>query len=143
MFTVLCFGWCFAPSIYASFSEAVDRYLRSHDVPVLTWIDDFYVTIFRSTRLLEPNQRFVAAQAAASLVLDVLYQAGYFISISKCELTPSTRLVFLGIICDTIQCRFEAPADKLEKLEHMLSDAVTSGAITFQMLVKLAGKCTS
>ena len=98
---------------------------------------------FRSTRLLEPNQQFVAAQAAASLVLDVLYQAGYFISISKCELTPSTRLVFLGIIYDTVQCRFEAPADKLEKLEHMLSDAVTSGAITFQMLEKLAGKCTS
>ena len=117
--------------------------MRPQDVPVLTWIDDFYVTNFRSTRLLEPNQQFVAAQAAASSVLDVLHQAGYFISISKCELTPSTRLVFLGIICDTVQCRFEAPSDKLEKLEHMLSDAVTSGAITFQMLEKLAGKCTS
>ena len=143
VFTVLCFGWCSAPFIYASLSEAAARYLRSQDVPVLTWIDDFYVTNFCSTRLLEPNQRFVAAQAAASLVLDVLYQAEYFISISKCELTPSTRLVFLGITCDTVQCRFEAPADKLEKLEHMLSDAVTSGAITFQMLEKLAGKCTS
>ena len=85
----------------------------------------------------------MAARAAASLVLDMLYQAGYFISISKCELTQSTRLVFLGIICDTAQCRFEAPADKLEKLEHILSDAITSGAITFQMLEKLAGKCTS
>ena len=144
MFTVLCFGWCSAPFIYASLSEAVARYLRSRDVPVLTWIDDFYVTNFRSTRLLELNQQFVATQTAASLVLDVLYQAGYFISISKCELTPSTRLVLLGIICDTAQCRFEAPpADKLEKLEHILSDAITSGAITFQMLEKLAGKCTS
>ena len=143
VFTVLCFGWCSEPFIYASLSEAVARYLRSQDVPVLTWINNFYVTNFRSTRLRAPNQQFVAAQAAASLVLDVLYQAGYFISISKCELTPSTRLVFLGIICDTVQRRFEAPADKLEKLEHMLSDAVTSGAITFQMLEKLAGKCTS
>ena len=143
VFTVLCFGWFSAPFIYASLSEAVARYLRSQDVPVLTWIDDFYVINFRSTRLLEPNQQFVAAQAAASLVLDVLYQAGHFISISKCELTPSTRLVFLGIICDTAQCRFEAPADKLEKLEHIFIDAITSGAITFQMLEKLAGKCTS
>ena len=75
----------------------------------------------------------MAAQAAASLVLDVLYQAGYFISISKCELTPSTRLVSLDIIFDTAQCRFEAPADKLDKLEHILSDAIISGAITFQM----------
>ena len=143
VFTVLCFVWCSAPFIYASLLKAVARYLRSRDVPVPTWIDDFYVTNFRSTRFLEPNQQFVAAQAPASLVLDVLYQAGYFISISKCELTPSTRLVFLGIICDTAQCRFEAPVDKLEKLEHILSDAITSGAITFQMLEKLAGKCTS
>ena len=110
------------------------RYLRSRDVPVLTWIGDFYVTNFRSARLLQPNQQFVAAQAAASLVLDVLYQAGYFISISKCELIPSTRLVFRVITCDAVQCRFEAPADRLEKLEHILSDAITSGAITFQML---------
>ena len=141
--SVACFGWCSAPFIYASLSEAVARYFHSRDIPVLTWIDDFYVTNFRSTRFLEPNQQFVAAQAAASLVLDVLYQEGYFISISKCEFTPSTRLVFLGIICDTAQCRFEAPADKLEKLEHILSDAISSGAITFQILEKLAGKCTS
>ena len=143
VFTVLCFGWYSAPFIYASLSEAVARYLRSRDVPVLTWIDDFYVTNFHSTQFLEPNQQFVAALAAASLVLDVLYQAGYFISISKYELTPSTRLVFLGIICDTAQCHSEAQADKLEKFEHILSDAITSGAITFQMLEKLAGKCTS
>ena len=110
------------------------RYLRSRDVPVLTWIGDFYVTNFRSARLLQPNQQFVAAQAAASLVLDGLYQAGYFILISKCELIPFTRLVFLVIICDAVQCRFEAPADRPEKLEHILSDAITSSAITFQML---------
>ena len=76
----------------------------------------FLVTNFRSARLLQPNQQLVAAQVAASLVLDGLYQAGYFISISKCELIPSTRLVFLVIICDAVQCRFEAPADRLEKL---------------------------
>ena len=92
------------------------------------------MTNFRSARLLHSNQQFVAAQAAASLVLDGLYPAGYFISISKCEPIPSTRLVFLVIICDAVQCRFEAPADRLEKLEHILSDAITSGAITFQML---------
>ena len=134
MFTVLCSGWCSTPFVQASLSEAVARYLRSRDVPVLSWIGDFYVTNFRLARLLHPNQQFVAAQAAASLVLDGLYQAGYFISISKCELIPSTHLGFLVIICDAVQCRFEAPADRLEKLERILSDASTSGAITFQML---------
>lgn len=38
-------------------------------------------------------------------------------SIPKCTLEPTTRIVFLGIICDSAQCRFEVPADKLDKLE--------------------------
>ena len=46
MFAALYFGWCSATFIYASLSEAVARYLRSRDVPVLTWIDMFYLTTF-------------------------------------------------------------------------------------------------
>jgi len=80
---------------------------------------------------------------ATYVALEVFFSAGYFISLPKCEIDPTTRLVFLGIICDSVACRFEAPEDKLEKLEVILTEAVTSGAITFRMLEKLAGKCTS
>lgn len=51
--TVLAFGWCSAPVIYASSSEAVTRYVRSRVKPHLTWIDDFYVVNFGFTRFLE------------------------------------------------------------------------------------------
>ena len=34
IFTVLAFGWCSAPVIYASLSEVVRRYLRSRDIPI-------------------------------------------------------------------------------------------------------------
>lgn len=51
--------------------------------------------------------------------------------------------MFLGIICDTVECRFEASEDKLEKLEAMLTEAIDSDVITSRMLEKLAGKCTS
>ena len=143
VFTVLAFGWCSAPVIYASLSEAVARYLRSRDIPTLTWIDDFYVVNFGSTRLLEAAKQCEAALVATYVALEVFFSAGYFISLPKCEIDPTTRPVFLGIICDSVACRFEAPEDKLEKLEVILTEAVTSGAITFRMLEKLAGKCTS
>eukprot|EP00904_Undaria_pinnatifida_P011838 jgi/Undpi1/7785/HiC_scaffold_23.g10258.m1 len=143
VFTVLAFGWCSAPVIYASLSEAVARYLRSRDIPTLTWIDDFYVVNFGSTRLLEAAKQCEAALVATYVALEVFFSAGYFISLPKCEIDPTTRLVFLGIICDTVACRFEAPQDKLEKLEVILTETVTSGAITFRTLEKLAGKCTS
>lgn len=120
--------------IYASLSEAVARYLRSRDILTLTWIDDFRSTNFGSTRLLEAEEPFQAASVAAYVVLEVFFSAGYFISLPKCEIESTTRLVFLGIICDSVACRFEAPEDKLEKLEAILTEAVTSGVTTFRML---------
>ena len=116
VFTVLAFGWCSAPVIYASLSEAVARYLRSRDIPALTWIDDFHLLSFGSTRLLEAEEHFQAVPVAACVALEVLFSAGYFISLLKCEFDPllNTRLVFLGNICDSVECRFEVPEDKLE-----------------------------
>lgn len=50
-FTTLCFGWKISPFIDHSLSEAVAGYLRRKGLPVLTWIDDFYFTNFRSTKI--------------------------------------------------------------------------------------------
>lgn len=128
---MLCFGWWSSPYIYHSLSLTVARYLRSKGIPVLAWIDDFYITNFSSTQHLAPEQQFEAAQAAAYLALAVFYRAGYFMSIPECVIVPTTRIVFLGVVCDSELRRFEVP------------DAISSQMISFAMSEKLAGKCTS
>ena len=60
-------------------------------------------------------------------------------SISKCVLEPTTRLVFLGIICNTEARRFEVPEGKLLNLEALLTTAITSGWIFFVDLERLPG----
>ena len=87
------------------------------------------MVIFGSTRLLEAAKQCEAALVATYVALEVFFSAGYFISIPKCDIDSTTRLLFLGIICDSLGCRFEAPVDKLE-LEVILTEAVTSCAIT-------------
>lgn len=143
VYTVLCFGWCSSPYIYHTLSSAIGSYLRARDTPVLVWLDDFYITNARSTKAGTLAQQARAARAALHLALWVFYKAGYFLSVKKCVLEPTTRLVFLGITCDSQQCRFEVPPDKLDKLEAIISAAIASGTITFAVLEKLAGKCTS
>ena len=64
-------------------------------------------------------------------------------SIAKCVLEPTTRLLFWDIICDTEARLFEVPGDKLLKLEVILTTAITSGWISFVDLERLAGKCTN
>ena len=61
----------------------------------------------------------------------------------ECVLEPTTRLVFLGIICDTEARRFKVPEGRLLKLKVLLTAAITSGWISFVYLERLIGKCTS
>ena len=143
VFTTLCFGWSVSPYIYHSLSDVVSRYLRTKGLPMLTWIDDFYFANRRSTRLLEAAQQRRAAEEAAFLVMTTFYRAGYFMSIDKCELDAKTSLVFLGVVCDSAAQKFFIPEDKLAKLERIIADALSSGSISFHMLEKVAGKCTS
>ena len=101
VWTVLCFGWCESPYIYHTLSSAVAKYLRHLDVPITTWLDDFWMSNFQATKTQSPAQQREAAREVASPALTVFYQCSYFMSITKCVLEPTTRLVFLGIICDT------------------------------------------
>jgi len=143
VFTVLCFGWCSSPYIYHSLSAVVSRYLRTKGIPVLTWIDDFYFTNFRASRGLAPKIQAEAATVTAYVVMHTFYEAGYFVSIDKCELDATTRLIFLGVVCDSVEEKFIIPDDKLDKLETILVAALKQEVISFHMLEKLAGKCTS
>lgn len=143
VWTVLCLGWCSSPYFYHTLSSAVGQYLRARDVPVLVWIDDFYLTYPRATREEAQEQQAIPPEAAIHLALCVFHRAGYFMSLEKCVLTPTTRLVYLAIVCYSDKCRFEVPEDMLAKLEATLATAIESQSITFAMLQKLAGKCTS
>ena len=99
---------------------------------------------FRATKTQSPAQQRKSARELASLALTVFYQCGFFMSIAKCVLEPTTWLVFLGMICDTEARHFEVPEEKLLKLEEVIfTAAITSGWTSFVELERLAGKCTS
>lgn len=142
VFTTLCFGWKISPFIYHSLTEAVAGYLRTKGVPVLTWIDDVYFTGFQSTREESTPRQLHAAHVAGYLVMSVFYKAGYFMSITKCELVPTTSIIFLGVRCDSKEQRFTIPDEKLAKLELLITTAITQEKISFPTLEKVAGKCT-
>lgn len=60
-------------------------------------------------------------------------------SVKKCVLKPTTRSAYFGIVCDSADCRFEVPEDKLAKLEALVTTAIDAESITFVVLDKLAG----
>ena len=97
----------------------------------------------RATRDLSPTVQKKAARKAVALSLTLFYRCGYFVAFPKCSLEATTDLVFLGIGCDTAQCRFYVPEDKLRKQETILREVIDSRSILFSQLDKIARKCTS
>ena len=143
VWTVLCFGWCSSPFIYHGLSDAIAQYIRSLGVPILTWLDDFWLSNRRDSQHDTSAEQAKAAHESLCLALTIFYRCGYFMSLKKCSLQPTTRLIFLGVVCDTALRRFEVPESKLTKLELLLNGALQDGWISFPNLEKLAGKCTS
>jgi len=64
-------------------------------------------------------------------------------SLKKCPLGPSMRLVCLAIVCDTNVRRFKVPQDNLDKLEAYFVEPPAQVWISFALIEKVAGTCTS
>ena len=64
----------------------------------------------------------------------MFHKAGYFMSMKKCVLVPTTRIVYLGIVCDAVLYQFEVSEDKLDKLEAIVRTALETRKISLQCL---------
>ena len=121
-------GLCHASvdTLFHTFTTLLAR-LRVKDIPALAWLDDFWLTNEIATQHESPMDQPRAAHSAICLALTIVYKCGYAMSFSKCSLAPSTRLVYLGVICDSQALRFKVPADKLDKLETLLRHDIHHG----------------
>ena len=91
--TVLPFGWKSSPLIYHSVTEAVCMYIRSLGIPMLCWIDDMLGTTEQIFREGNDEAQFQSALRAMVVVSIILFKAGYFLGISKCNLIPEQVMV--------------------------------------------------
>ena len=73
----------------------------------------------------------------------VLFKAGYFLGIPKCNLIPEKVMVYLGIECDSLHCRFLVPEKRVSKYLPILRNFVSRQWISFSDLEKLVGKLVS
>jgi len=141
--TVLPFGWKISPLIYHTVTEAVAMYIRSLGIPMLCWIDDMLGMTEQSLKQEDDEIQFQSALRSMVVVTQILFQAGYFLGISKCNLIPEKVMVYLGIECDSLHSRFLVPEKRVSKYLPILQDFVTRQWVSFSDLEKLVGKLVS
>ena len=141
--TVLPFGWKSSPLIYHSVTEAVCMYIRSLGIPMLCWIDDMLGTTEQIFREGNDEAQFQSALRAMVVVSIILFKAGYFLGISKCNLIPEQVMVYLGIECDSLHSRFLIPEKRINKYLPLLQDFVTRQWVSYADMEKMVGKLAS
>ena len=88
--------------MYHSVTEALNMYLRSLGIPELGipelgWIDDVIASTERRYMNASDEEQFQSAFRAMVVLTRVLFNAGYFLGIPKCNLIPEKVMVYLGI----------------------------------------------
>ena len=144
MATTLTFGCKLSPYIYHSLTEASLSYVRSLTLaPSLAWLDDIWGGNSAISRKLSSLAQWQSANRVLYILLQVLYSAGYFLSLDKSVLRPTYVIRFLGIMTDSRRGRFWVPADKVENLVSLISQILSVGHAKFEELEKCVGKCRS
>ena len=92
---------------------------------ILCRIVDMLGTTEQVMKDLEDEQQFQSALRAMVVVTHVIFQAGYFLGASKCNLIPENVRVYLGTECDAMQSRFLVPEKRIVKYLPILKDFVS------------------
>ena len=140
---MLPFGFSASPWVYHFLGEAKVAFLRRYGIGVLAYLDDSFLTNYVSTHGGPPRVQWLAAAEATSVAMLVSYFCGYFLSIKKCDLKPSTLQKYLGIWCDSETATFRVPQERLDKLHARIAHAFERGSISFSMLQSVAGQAMS
>jgi len=143
VFAVLPFGWKSSPYIYHSITEAVAMYCRSLGIPMVVWIDDMLGMTEQKHRASLDEDQFQSALRAMVVVSKILFQAGYFIGLSKCCLIPEKVMTYLGIQCDSLRARFSVPEERVLKYLPILQDLISKSRVSFSDVERIVGKLVS
>lgn len=135
-FRVLPFGWAPACFVYNSMSAVLASFIRARGLHCIYYLDDFGFSIPACVPL-ELRYQCVAG------VLDVMYLAGFTVSIPKSALHPLHRLLLLGFGIDSHKQRFYVPAKKLEAILALVQEIGSALVVSRLTLQSFIGKMYS
>ena len=134
VFRTLPFGWKARAFIYHKLGLAVSGAARSIGVPVPQYIDDRHVgKLFTAPLRMTRGPSFQRALAAAYIMCYLLIEVGYF-GLDKSQSTPSTCVLFLGFVCDSVRQAFVIPQDKRNKFATLREDILASPFVRLKTL---------
>lgn len=140
------FGWTNSAFVYQSLNLQPVSFLRKLGVPVLLYIDDRWVEKWRGKWMgpLSPySEGFLRSLIAIHMTTQLLVRLGFYLGLEKSVLTPTTCLVFLGMLTDTSQLTFSIPDTKKLKCARLREQILGEQAVSVNTMQSFIGRCIS
>ena len=127
--TRLPFGARRSPEVFNDLTQAVRRIMAHKGFSIVAYLDDFFLV----------GDTYEECWEAMQVLLRLLRKLGFAINYSKIE-GPTTSLVFLGILLDSVRMVLELPQRRLHELRKCLLHYQSRAKVTKKDLQSLAGK---
>ncbi|VDI64552.1 Hypothetical predicted protein, partial [Mytilus galloprovincialis] len=136
------FGFKASAFIYHTTGLVAMSYCRSLGVPGLLYIDDRLVPEWKGDSTDKADPYYLALKGLY-IVCQVLVRLGYFLNLTKCVLTPTKCLKFLGMLCDSRKMAFILPQEKKISFSELKEKILANDEVALKTLQRFAGKCIS
>ena len=109
-FRVLCFGLSTAPQVFTWVMAPVSAFLHRTGIRLRWYLDDWLII-----PLIQASSR-EQVLLALETVLQLCRSLGIVVNWEKSQLIPTRRMVYLGVLLDSISFRASPALKKVEKL---------------------------
>lgn len=132
-FRVLPFGLSLAPRIFTRCVAAALSPLQSRGMRILPYLDDW---------LICSATREQAIYNTTTLLAHVT-QLGLTVNFAKSSLIPSQRVVFIGVVLDSVMMRASPSPQRVDDILNLVSRVQRGTRLTYGLFLRLLGKLTA
>lgn len=135
-FNCLCFGLSCAPRVFTKLMKVIFAHIRRLGISAFYYIDDSLLEADCVEKCFNQSQ----------IIISMMSDLGFYINYEKSSLIPSTRVVYLGHLIDSVEFKVYLPDEKIEKILKACSDVLTAIScekLTIRNVAHLIGLFTS
>ena len=132
-FRALPFGLTSAPRVFTKVILPLGHHARLHAVCLLQYLDDWL--------LRSPNKSLLARQT--SWLLDIIRRVGFVLNVAKSQLTPTQRLIHIGVEYHLDLGLMFPPMTQVQKFEDKISTLMSVPITTAYFFLSLLGLLSS
>ena len=132
-FRALPFGLTSAPRVFTKVILPLGHHAHLHAVCLLQYLDDWL--------LRSPNKSLLARQT--SWLLDIIRRVGFVLNVAKSQLTPTQRLIHIGVEYHLDLGLMFPPMTRVQKFEDKISTLMSVPITTAYFFLSLLGLLSS